>query len=105
MNIQIIGDNFNVSDAVKLLVEEKVGSRLDKLLLKFDPEMRSGLMRIQKDKFDKLHLNFDMNLPNKEHIYAETDHKILESALIDLSQQVEKQLKKYRDELVNYSLG
>ncbi|MFA5894542.1 MAG: HPF/RaiA family ribosome-associated protein [Candidatus Shapirobacteria bacterium] len=105
MNIQIIGDNFNVSQSTKDLVEVKVGQRLDKLLTKFAPEMKSALIHIEKDKFDVLQLNIDMNLPGKEHIFAKTSHKILESGLIDLAEEVEKQIKKYKDKLSNYSLG
>lgn len=96
MNIQIIGDNFNVSSNTKQLVEEKVGSRLDRLLTHFAPEIHSALIRIQKDKFDKFLVNFDMNLPDKKHIYAEVRHQSLESALIDLQQQAEKQIQKYK---------
>ncbi|MFZ2152999.1 MAG: HPF/RaiA family ribosome-associated protein [Microgenomates group bacterium] len=99
MNIQIIGDNFNVSDNTRHLVEEKIGSHLDKLLTKFDPEFHSALIRIQKDKFDNYLVNLDMNLPGKEHIYADTTHKILESALIDLSQEAEVQIQKYKEKL------
>ena len=105
MNIQIIGDNFNVSVRTRNLVTEKIGQKLDKLLTKFDPEMRSALIKINKDKLNMFNVNFDMNLPGKEHIYAETSHKILKSALIDLNQQVEKQIKKYKADLVNYSTG
>jgi ribosome-associated translation inhibitor RaiA len=105
MNIQIIGDNFNVSTRTKKLVAEKVGSKLDKLLTKFDPQIRTALIRIEQDKIKFFNVNFDMNLPGKEHVYAQTTHKILKSALIDLTQQVEKQIKKYKQDLVNYSTG
>jgi len=99
MNIQIIGDNFNVSLSTKKLVEEKIGNRLDKLLVHFSTEMHNALIRIQKDKLKNFMVNFDMNLPGKEHVYAQTTHKILESALIDLEQQVEKQIQKYKNQL------
>ena len=105
MNIQIIGDNFNVSAHTKSLVEEKIGVRLDKLLQHFAPEMKTALLHIEKDKHDDFNLNIDMNLPGKEHIFAKTTHKILESGLIDLCQEVETQIKKYKDKLANYSLG
>jgi ribosome-associated translation inhibitor RaiA len=38
-----------------------------------------------------------MLLPGKERIFSETTHKFLESALIDLEDQLEKQIKKYRN--------
>jgi len=105
MNIQIIGDNFNVSLKTKKLVDEKIGSRLEKLLTKFSADSKSALIRIQLDKLATFQVNFDMNLPGKEHVYAQTSHKNLTSALIDLGQQAEKQIKRYRAEQVNYSLG
>ena len=105
MNIQIIGDNFDVSASTKALVDEKIGQRLEKLLVKFAPEMKSALIHIAKDKFAVLNMNLDMNLPGKEHIFAKTSHKVLESGLIDLSEEVEKQIKKYKEKLTNYSLG
>ena len=96
MNIQISGDNFDISDSHKALIEEKVASRLDRLLTKFDPDMKTASMRISKDKLGSIFVNFDMNLPNKTHIYAQTSHKIFKSALIDLTEEVEKQINKYR---------
>jgi ribosomal subunit interface protein len=105
MNIQITGDNFNVSDSVKKLVDEKVGARLELLLTKFAPDIKIATISIEKDKLDIFKVNFDMLLPGKKQIYAQTYHKILESALIDLTQEIEKQIKRYKDDLVNYSLG
>jgi hypothetical protein len=37
-----------------------------------------------------------MYLPGKEKIFSETTHRFLKSALVDLADQVEKQIKKYR---------
>ena len=97
MNIQIIGDNLDISDSNRKLIEEKVAVHLDRLLTKFDPDMKNASMRIIKDKMGNFFVNFDMNLPKKTHIYAQTSHKIFESALIDLTEEVEKQIKKYKD--------
>jgi ribosome-associated translation inhibitor RaiA len=97
MNIQIIGDNLEISDSNRLMIEDKVASRLDKLLTKFDNDMKTASMRIIKDKLGNFIINFDMNLPGKTHIYATTTHKVFESALIDLAQEVEKQIQKYKD--------
>jgi ribosome-associated translation inhibitor RaiA len=98
MNIQIIGDNLSLSDSDKILIEDKVSSRLDRLLTKYDNDMKKASMRIMKDKLGIFIINFDMNLPGKTHIYAQTTHKIFESALIDLSEEVEKQITKFKNE-------
>lgn len=96
MNIQIIGDNFDISDSNKVLIEDKVSSRLDRLLTKFDPDMKTASMRIVKDKMGIFFVNLDMNLPGKTHIYAQTTHKLFESALIDLAQELERQITKFK---------
>jgi ribosome-associated translation inhibitor RaiA len=96
MNIQIIGDNFDISPSNKVLIEDKVASRLDRLLTKFDSDMKTASMRIFKDKFGTFVVNFDMNLPGKTHIYAQTSHKLFESALIHLTEEVEKQITKFK---------
>ena len=105
MNIQIICDGFELTPSIKALVQQKVDIRLEKLMTKFAPEMKSALIRIKKDKFGEYKVNFDMNLPGKENVYAQASHKILESAVIDLSQEAERQIKKYKASLANYSLG
>lgn len=96
MNIQITGDNFELSENTKKLVNEKLAQKLEKLLTTFAPEMKIATLRIEKDKLDNFHLHFAMNLPGKEQIFSETTHKFLEPALVDLEDQLEKQIKKYR---------
>ncbi|HOZ80848.1 MAG TPA: HPF/RaiA family ribosome-associated protein [Candidatus Woesebacteria bacterium] len=103
MNIQIIGDNFEVSDRSKKLIEEKISQPLDLLLVKFAPEMKTALLHVRKDKLNNFIVNLDMNLPGKEHVFAETSHKIFKSALIDLCQQIERQIKRYKERLSGYN--
>lgn len=96
MNIQITGDNFELTDSVKKLVDQKINQKLEKFLTTFAPEMKTANLRIEYDKFKNIHLRFDMYLPGKEKIFSETTHRFLKSALVDLADQVEKQIKKYR---------
>lgn len=105
MNVQILGDNFTISDHTRRLVAEKLSLKLDRLLSKFSPEMHNCQLHITKDKLEKLHLSFDMQLPGKEHIYASTEHQVFESALIDLVTEVERQIHRYREKVAGYSLG
>jgi ribosomal subunit interface protein len=105
MNIQITVNNFELTDSIKYLIDKKMSQKLDQLLKTFSPEMKTASVHIEKEKYNIFKVNFDIKLPGKEHIYSETRHKIFESAIIDLTQQVEKQIKKYKEELVNYSLG
>ena len=104
MNIQITCDGFDLTPAISALIQQKVDDRLERLLTKFAPEMKSALIRIQKDNFGNFIVNFDMNLPGKETVYAEAKHKLLESAIIDLSEEVERQIVKYKSTLTERSL-
>jgi len=97
MNLQITGESFNVSDRTKKLVEEKVSQHLEKLMKHFSPEMKTAQIRISKDKLKNFQVNFDMELPGKEQIFAKTSHRILKSALIDLTQAIERQIIKYKE--------
>ena len=101
MNIQIIGDNLDISESNKIMIEDKVASRLDRLLTRFDNDMKIASMRIIKNKLGNFIINFDMNLPGKTHIYAQTTHKIFESALIDLTHEVERQINKFKTSTIN----
>ena len=105
MNIQILGDNISLSSKVKKLIDAKINLKLEKLLTDFAPDLKIASMRVTKDKIGHFTVNFDMNLPKKEYLFASTSHVNLESALIDLSEQIEKQIKRYKQTLVNYSLS
>ncbi len=96
MNIKITGDNFELTNYVKKLVDQKLNQKLEKFLTSFAPEMKTATLRIEYDKLKNIHLRFDMYLPGKEKIFSETTHRFLKSALVDLEDQVEKQIKKYR---------
>lgn len=97
MNIQIIADNLVLSAGNRLLIDQKLNSSLEKLLTHYSPEQKIASVKVQKDKYEKYTINFDMNLPGKEHIYAQTSHILFESALVDLISAVEKQIKKLKD--------
>jgi ribosome-associated translation inhibitor RaiA len=97
MNIQIIADNLILSAGNRLLIDQKVNTHLEKLLAHYSPEQKIASVKVKKDKFNKFTINFDMNLPDKGHIYAQTSHILFESALVDLIDAVEKQIKKLKD--------
>jgi ribosome-associated translation inhibitor RaiA len=40
-----------------------------------------------------------MWLPGKKHIYAEESHEVLLSALTNLREDIERQIKEYKDEI------
>ena len=105
MNIQITTDNLEITPTFKELIEKKL-EKLDKLLVDFDKDQKTALVHITKDKYDQFTANVNMHLPDKNgHIFAKNTHKNLLSAIIGVREQIEKQIKKYKSDLVNYSLG
>ncbi|MDO8610935.1 MAG: HPF/RaiA family ribosome-associated protein [bacterium] len=96
MNIQIIADNLVLSAGNRLLIDEKINNALEKLLTHYSPEQKIASVKVQKDKYDKYTINFDMNLAGN-NIYAQTSHILFESALVDLIDAIEKQIKKLKE--------
>ena len=97
MNIQIIADNLILSAGNRLLIDEKINFHLEKLLSHYSSEQKIASVKVTKDKLDKYTINFDMNLSGKTNIYAKTTHILFESALVDLIDAVEKQIKKLKE--------
>lgn len=97
MNIQIIADNLILSAGNRLLIDEKINFHLEKLLSHYSSEQKIASVKVTKDKFDKYTINFDMNLSGKKNIYANATHILFESALVDLIDAVEKQIKKLKE--------
>ena len=96
MNLQIIGDNFEITESIRFLVQEKIIDKLDKLLIKTPEDLKIASLRIQKNKIGDFIVNFDMNLPGKTHIYGQASHISFESALVDLEEEIATQIKKFR---------
>lgn len=106
MHFQITGRNYEISDRAKKLVEEKVGLKLDRLLSHYNEELKAANITIEKETFAKFKVKFDMQLPGKHSIFAQTEHRFLKSALIDLEQEVSKEIKRVREkQATGYSLG
>ena len=105
MNIQITTENLEITPTFKKLITEKL-EKLDQLLVDFDNDQKTASVFITKDKYDQYSVNFDLHLPGKNgHLFAKNSHKNLLSAVVGIREQIEKQIKKYKDDLVNYSLG
>jgi len=105
MNVIVTSQNFTVTPKIEKVVRLKIVKRLDKLLQNFDDSLKTFRIRIEKDKFDNYQLSCELTLPKKETIYCESKHIKFLSALTDLQQKAEKQIKRYKDSITPYSLG
>lgn len=100
MRKTVIADNIEITPSDKDLIDEKLITKLDKLLKDFAEDIKDATIKI--DYFDKereYNVNFDMWLPGKKHIYAEESHGVLLSALTNLREDLERQIKEYKDEI------
>ena len=106
MNIQISGNQVKIDNRLRSLVKNKISLKLDKLLSPFSPQYQNASLHIRQQIKTKIfQVNFKITLPPKKNLFASTKHIKLESALIDLEQQIEKQIKRYKESLAPYSLG
>ena len=98
MNIQIKGVNLIISLKIRRMINDKFVTKLDLLIPKFNNELKTAVLRIQKDKrYKDFDVKFDMTLPGQKNtIHAETKHHELEAAMVDLREAIEKQIKRYK---------
>jgi len=98
MNIQINGINFIISLQVKKMIHDKFVVKLDQLLPHLNNELKMAFLHIQKDKkYQNYTVKFDMTLPgHKNTFHAEVCHHDLTSAITDLREAIERQIKKYK---------
>ena len=98
MNIKINGVNLIISLKIKRIIRSKFVDKLDQLLPQFNDELKTASLHIEKDKkYKNYTAKFDMSLPGmKNPIYAQTTHRELTSAIVDLREAIERQIKKYK---------
>lgn len=98
MRLIISGDNFKVNDRIRGLIEEKF-LEIDRVLPEFNWEIKTADVRIKKDNQRDLMISFDMGLPKKRRIHAEVKGQDLNNMIIELEKEVEKQIKRYKEEV------
>ena len=99
MKVQIIGDNIEINEWIKNVVNDKITSDLEKYLKDFSDDIKRATVKIHKRSRWGYKVNFDMWLPGKEHIFAEAVHKDLPSAIVQLREKLERQIEEYKSEL------
>jgi ribosomal subunit interface protein len=99
MRVKIIGDNLEITPRIRKLVKDKIILGLEKYLPELNQEIKTATMRIGRHSRWGYKINFDMWLPEKYQLFAETRKENLRSAFIELREQLERQAKKYRANL------
>jgi ribosomal subunit interface protein len=102
MNLQINTKNgIEITDEIKDIIQKKFIDKLDLLMEHFNDEMKIADLHLEFDKKYKIYkTRFDIALPGPHgKIFSETSHHELIAALVDLREQIEKQIKRYKSEL------
>jgi ribosome-associated translation inhibitor RaiA len=105
MHHQITGDNLKITEEIKELINKHLIEPLDKLLQDFQEDVKFPTIKVSKKVPPGppgYIINFDMWLPEKNHIYAEETDKLLIKCITKLREDVEIQIKKYRGEIKPY---
>lgn len=100
MNISIIEDNTKLSTNDKDQIYEKLVKKLEKHLKTFADDIKNATIKVSKNSStEEYKINFNMWLPGKKHIYAESEEEVFISALAELRNDLERQLKTYKSDL------
>ena len=107
MNTRLTGTNLIISLKIRRLINDKFTSKLEQILPQYRQNLKKASLSIHRDKkYKNYTLKFDMSLPgSKKPIFSQTSHQDLTAAIVDLREAIEKQIKKYKQDQVNYSLG
>ena len=105
MNVQIHARNFEITQEIRDIIQERFTAKIELLLPHFSSELKTANLILERDKYGTYLSKFDIALPGKSgQIFSEHKHIDLIGCITGLREQVEKQIQKYKSELVNYTL-
>lgn len=96
MKIEVLAKNMEVEARVRTLVEKRLIPKIDKFLESVPEDEKLATIRFEKRRRWGYKASFSMRLPEEEPIYAESVAERLLSVIVDLREQVLRQVKQYR---------
>lgn len=101
MKIQIQTEDLELKPYMEEAIYEKLARYINKLLsgFNFDPDTMMATIRIEKGHRWGFKISWSMTLPKKKHIYAETKDEEFVKATTKLKEEVEKQIRRYKDKV------
>ncbi len=94
MKLQIRTGNMEVTDHLRQTLDERLGAKLDKYLTHLSEDLRIADVKVEKDVRWGYNISFDMWLPGDEHIYASAKGDTILTAVVELRDEVERQIKR-----------
>jgi ribosomal subunit interface protein len=95
MILQISTQNFELTEKIKELVNSKLSLKLDRLLKSINPELQAAKIHLKQYSLGYL-VKFEMSLPPRHQIFAQSQNEILTTALTELKEKIEKQILRYK---------
>lgn len=101
MKIQISTKNIEIDEWLENIVQKKLVYPLEKYLKTLPEDIKEAKVNIERCKRTGYFVNFNMLVPGKKQIFAETKNKQLIPAVVELREKLERELEKYRTEKKN----
>lgn len=102
MKLQIESKGVEITDKLRELIDQKLGTDIDKYLKHMDEDIKTAEIRIEEGSRWGYKVSFSMWLPGKEHIFAEEKNKNLDTAINSLKDEVQRAVRKYKERLQDY---
>lgn len=99
MEIELIMKNISLTDQQLKIIRDKFESKLSQLISDFDSDTKRATMTVAKRSGWGYEVKYTMNLPQKKYIHAQAVNDSFETAIIDLREKIERQIKKYKEEI------
>lgn len=99
MRIKIVTENLKLSPAIRKMVNQKIGRDLEKYLPQLNREIKTARVKLVRSPRWGYRATFNLWLPKKYSLYAESHQNTLRQTLTDLRDKLRRQVKKYQGEL------
>lgn len=101
MRVNITADHIRLSSYLQKLIDRKIGTSLEKYLPQFNQEIKTATLKISRHTRFGYEAVFNLSLPKKVHVRAQSHQKTLIKTLIQLRNEIKRQLRRYHRRLTD----
>lgn len=102
MRINIESKDVKITEYTKKYILQKLGTDLDRLIKRLPDDVKVADVLIKSGTRWGYTVSFSMVLPKKEHIFAETKHKDLVTAVNLLKDELQEVIRRYKEKKRDY---
>lgn len=96
MHFELIVKNTEPTERMKKLVEQKLGSDLEKHLVPITEDLKTATVTIEKDTRWGYTVSAKLVLPGDQHLFAQNKHEKVITAVTGVRDKLERQIKRYK---------